>query len=91
MNGIRSLLFTVLSLFQMALLARIVISYVQMFARDWRPRGIVLVVAEAVYTVTDPPLRFLRRFLPPIRIGQVALDTSFLVLFLLVSVLMNSL
>jgi len=55
-----------------------------MFARSWRPSGPLLVVAELIYTVTDPPLRALRRVIPPLRIGQVSLDLSFLVLFILV-------
>ena len=55
-----------------------------MFARSWRPSGPLLVVAEMIYTVTDPPLRALRQVIPPLRIGQVSLDLSFLVLFILV-------
>jgi len=53
------------------------------FSRDWRPRGLVLVVAESVYTVTDPPLRMLRRVIPPLRFGGVQLDLGYLVLMLL--------
>ena len=68
------------------LLARLVFDDVQMFAASWRPRGIVLIIAEAVYTVTDPPLRALRRVIPPLRIGSVALDLSFLVLILAVQI-----
>jgi YggT family protein len=57
---------------------------VQAFARSWRPTGPVLVVAEVIYTVTDPPLKLLRRFIKPVRLGNVALDLSFTVLFLMV-------
>lgn len=74
----------VLGLYSIILLARLVLSWVPMFSPQWEPRGPVLVVAEAVYTLTDPPLRFLRRFIPPLRVGQVALDLSFIVLWLLV-------
>ncbi|MCH8627098.1 YggT family protein [Arsenicicoccus piscis] len=70
-------------------MARLVLSYVQMFARDWRPRGVLLVLAEGIYTVTDPPLKALRKVIPPIRLGAISLDTSFLVLFVIVVVLMQ--
>ncbi len=71
-----------LGLYSIVLLARLVLSWVPMFSPQWEPKGPVLVVAEAVYTLTDPPLRFLRRFIPPLRIGQVALDLAFIVLWL---------
>ena len=65
------------------------ISYVVMLARDWRPRGVVLVLVEGVYSLTDPPLRALRRVIPPLRLGGIALDLAFMVLFLIVIVLMQ--
>lgn len=74
----------ILWLFLVLLIARLVFDYIQMFARSWRPSGPLLVVAELIYTVTDPPLRALRRVIPPLKIGQVSLDLSFLVLFVLV-------
>jgi len=61
---------------------RAVLSFVPLFVRDWRPRGVVLVIAEFVYTLTDPPLRFMRKIIPPIRIGSTSWDLGFLVLFL---------
>ncbi len=64
------------------LIARFVIDWVQVLARSWRPRGVVLVICEAVYTVTDPPLRALRRVIPPFRLGAVALDLSPMVLLI---------
>lgn len=73
----------VVTLFLILLLIRMVIDWVQFFARDWRPRGAVLVVTEAVYTVTDPPLRALRRVLPPLTLGAIRLDLAFTVLVLL--------
>jgi YggT family protein len=77
----------VLWLFLMCLIVRLVLDWVQFFAREWRPRGALLVIAEAVYTVTDPPLRVLRRVIPPLTIGQVRIDLAFLILFVLVSFL----
>ena len=68
------------------LIARLVLDYVQMFARGWSPKGPFLVLAEITYTVTDPPLRALRRVIPPLRIGSVALDLSFLVLIIAIQI-----
>jgi YggT family protein len=76
-----------LNIFTFFLIARLVLDYVQMFARSWRPSGIVLVLAEIIYSITDPPLKVLRRVIPPLRIGGIALDLSFLVLIILVQVL----
>ena len=84
MSAIASAIATVLWIYFLILMARLVLDYVQLFARSWEPKGAVLVLAEAVYTVTDPPLRFLRRFIPPLRLGQVSLDLSFLVLVLMI-------
>jgi YggT family protein len=56
------------------------------FSRNFRPTGALLVVFEVVFTVTDPPMRFLRRFIPPLRLGGIALDLSFLLLFILTQV-----
>ena len=76
----------VVFLFFIVLLGRLVLDWVQAFARDWRPRGPILVVAEFVYTITDPPLKALRRLIPPLRLGSITLDLSFLVLVVLVQI-----
>lgn len=85
MEAIRALLALLLYVFLILLIARLVLEWVQVLAREWQPRGFVLVVAESVYTVTDPPLRALRRVIPPLRIGQISLDLGFLVLMLAVT------
>ncbi len=69
------------------LIARIVLDWVQMLARSWQPRGLVLVLCEAIYSLTDPPLRAIRRVLPPLRLGMIALDLSPLVLFFIIYLL----
>jgi YggT family protein len=83
-----ALVYLLLMLFQLALIIRIVFESVQIFARDWRPRGAALLLASGVYALTDPPIRALRRKVPPIRVGSVALDSAFLIVFLAVVVLM---
>jgi YggT family protein len=81
----------VVLIFFICLIGRLVLDWVQALSREWRPRGAVLVGAEAVYTVTDPPLKLLRRILPPLRLGAVQLDLAFLVLAILCSILMPTL
>jgi YggT family protein len=60
---------------------RFIVDWVQVFARSWSPRGVLLIVLEVVYSVTDPPIKALRRVIPPLRIGNFALDLSFLIVF----------
>ena len=77
-------------IYLLLLLGRLVFSWIQAFSRDWHPHGPVLVVAETIYTATDPPLRFLSRFIPVLRLGSVALDLSFMLLFFVVLILINA-
>ncbi len=85
MGIIFGLIYIALLLFFMALIVRLVFEWVQMFARSWRPRGVALVTAHTVYTLTDPPLKVLRRLIPPLRLGGISLDVGFLLLFVAVS------
>ena len=87
MNIFRDVAFYVLSVYLVVLIARMILSWIQVYAKSWSPSGILLVVAEGVYSATDPPLRFLRRYIPTVRLGSVALDLSFMLLFLVVYVL----
>jgi len=87
---VASILYTILWVFWILLLVRLVVDYVQMFARSWSPRGPVLLVLEVVYTITDPPIRFVRRFVPPLRLGSVAIDTSFIIVFVVVILLQRA-
>ncbi len=80
---------TVAWIFLVFLIARFVFEYVFLLARDYTPTGIVLVIVEIVYTITDPPLKLLRRFIPPLRLGSVSLDLSSLVLFVLTYVVIQ--
>lgn len=88
MDIVLQILIVLLYLMMILLIARVVIDLVQVFARDYRPTGLALVFFEAVYTVTDPPIRALRRVIPPLRFGGVALDLAVLVLFIGIQVLL---
>jgi YggT family protein len=79
----------VLLVFLLFLIFRLIMEYVFLLARSYRPTGIVTIVLELAYSVTDPPLKALRRVLPPLRIGQVSLDLGFIVLFIIVQILRN--
>ncbi len=68
---------------------RFVVDWVQIFARSWTPRGVLLVALEVVYSITDPPIKALRRVIPPLRIGSVSLDLSFLIVMIAAYVLLQ--
>ena len=89
MNIVGTVLQSVLYLFLLFLIGRLVLEILQSFARQWRPTGVVLVIAEAVYTVTDPPLRLVRKIVPSITLGSIRIDLAFIILFLLTSTLMS--
>jgi len=67
---------------------RFVVDWVQIFARSWVPRGPLLVLLEIVYSVTDPPINALRRVVPPLRLGNFALDLSFIIVMIVAYVLL---
>lgn len=79
---ITSLLLTLLDLFKYALFIRLIIDYVRIFARNWRPNSVLIAFFEFIYTITDPPMKFVGRFVPPLRLGGVSLDLSFIVLLI---------
>ncbi len=79
---ITNLLLTLLDLFKYALFIRLIIDYVRIFARNWRPNSALIAFFEFIYTVTDPPMKFVGRFVPPLRLGGVSLDLSFIVLLI---------
>jgi len=88
-NIVFSLLYVVTLVYVLIMFMRLILDWVQVFSRQWRPTGPLLVVAEVVYTATDPPLKALRKVLPPIGFGQIRFDLAFLVLMLGCFVLLN--
>ena len=89
MQAVGLVIYVVLWVFIALLWIRFVVDWVQVFARSWTPRGLLLVVLEVVYSITDPPIKALRRVIPPLRIGSVALDLSFLIVIIAAYVLLR--
>ena len=79
---ITNLLLTALDLFKYALFIRLIIDYARIFARNWRPNSFLITFFEFIYAITDPPMKFVGRFIPPLRLGGVSLDLAFIVLLL---------
>ena len=83
------ILYGILWFFIALLWVRFIIDWVQVFARNWRPSGPLLVILEVVYSLTDPPIKLVRRWLPTLRIGSIALDLSFLVVMIVAWLLLQ--
>lgn len=80
------IIYLALAILQILLLMRIVLDITENFARHWRPKGIALVVASVVVSITDPPLRWLRGKIKPLDLGGIRLDLSFLLFFIVVMI-----
>lgn len=80
-------LYHFLGIYWWILVARLIFEWIPAFQPNWRPRGFVLVVAEFLYTATDPPVKLVRRVIPPLRIGSISLDISFIILLFGISIL----
>ncbi|MEV6098844.1 YggT family protein [Nocardia sp. NPDC051981] len=78
-----------LFLFWLLLISRVIVEFIRSFARDWRPTGFVVIILEVVFTVTDPPVKLLRRLIPPVNLGGIRLDLSIMVLLFIVFILMT--
>ncbi len=89
MHAVGSVIEIVLWVFIALLWVRFVVDWVQIFARAWVPRGVMLVLLEGVYSTTDPPIKALRRVIPPLRIGSISLDLSFLIVMIAAYVLLQ--
>ncbi|MBL1077808.1 MULTISPECIES: YggT family protein [Nocardia] len=78
-----------LFLFWLLLISRVIVEFIRSFARDWRPTGFVVIVLEVIFTITDPPVKLLRRLIPPVNLGGIRLDLSIMVLLFIVFILMS--
>jgi len=79
---IATIVYLALNVFIIMMWARLVLDLARTFAREWRPRGALLVLAEVVFTVTDPPIKLVRRAIPPLRVGGIALDFAWTIVLL---------
>ena len=77
----------VLLIFYLMIIARLIVETTRSFARSWRPAGAAAIGLEVVYVVTDPPMKALRRLIPPLRLGGISLDVSVWVLLIIVWIL----
>ena len=89
MSAVWIVLYAVVAVFFGFLWIRFIVDWVQVFARAWVPSGPLLVGLEAVYSSTDPPIKALRRVIPPLRIGAVALDLSFIIVMIVTWILLS--
>jgi len=89
MTVVWQVLHGLLWIFIVFLWVRFVFDWVQVFARSWTPRGPLLVILELVYSISDPPIKALRRFIPPLRIGNFALDLSFILVLVAAYILLQ--
>ncbi len=87
MSIVFQLLAIVVFCFLVLLCARIVVGLITMLARDWRPTGPIVVALEGVFTLTDPPLRTVRRVVPPLTLGSIRLDLAFMIVFFVTYIL----
>lgn len=87
MSILWQVVYDVLVAFIVIMIVRLIFDYVQMFSRDWRPHGGVLVVLEICYSVTDPPLRVTRGVVPALRFGRFGVDMGWITLFLVAIIL----
>ncbi|GAA1315519.1 YggT family protein [Brachybacterium tyrofermentans] len=89
MQLVAGVLYLAVLLYLIVLIARLVLEWIQSYARDFRPRGIVLVLFEVVFTLTDPPVKGLRRLIPPLRLGSIVLDLSLMILLVVGWILLS--
>lgn len=88
MSSVLFLLVWLIRFYVFALVLRIIIEMIQSFSRNWSPARWFMVVAEGLFVITDPPVKALRKLIPPVRLGGMGLDVSILVLFFGLQVLM---
>lgn len=84
---ILSIIRWLLGIYVTVLFARMIIDWVLVLSRDWQPKGVINDIFRVIYGLTEPPLRFLRRYVPSIPLGPVSLDVSFIVLYFIIIVL----
>lgn len=89
MTSVFQVVHMLLFLFWLLLIARVIVEFVRAFARDWRPSGFLVVILEAIFTITDPPVKLFRRIIPSVSLGGVRLDLSIMALLFVMFLLMS--
>jgi len=89
MNVLKIVLTYILEFYLVVLVGYLILSWINMFVRPWYPPRLVKTIALGIFALTDPPLKFLRRYIPPLKLGTVSLDLSFMVLFIVVLILLQ--
>ena len=89
MDLLKIVLTYVLTIYLVVLIGCAILSWINMFVRPWYPPRIVKAIALGIFALTDPPLKFLRRYIRPLRLGTVSLDLSFMILFIVVLILLQ--
>ena len=89
MSIIATILYVVVFIYFLLMWARLILDVLTNLSRDFRPRGVVLIVAEISFTITDPPIRLVRKVIPPLRLGGVSLDFAWSVVMFAVIILLS--
>ncbi|GAA4108219.1 YggT family protein [Nocardioides fonticola] len=89
MQVVGSIIYSILWVFIALMWVRFIVDWVMIFARSWQPSGVLLVLLEGVYSATDPPIKALRKVIPPLRLGNFALDLSFLLVMVIAWILLQ--
>lgn len=84
---VRTILSLAITIFSALMWGRLILDWVLVFARSWKPRGALLIICETIYTVTDPPLKLVRKVIPPLRVGDVAIDLAWIIVMVALSLL----
>lgn len=87
--AIFAVIYFALFIFWLLLIGRVIVEFIRSFARDWHPTGVVVVILEGIFTITDPPVKLLRRLIPPVSLGGIRIDLSIMVLLFIVFILMS--
>lgn len=89
MQLLLSLLYYVVWVYSLVVWARLILEFVLSLARNWRPRGFLVVIVEIIFTVTDPPIKFFRKLIKPVNIGGISLDFGILLTLISCNVVMS--
>ncbi|WP_066080732.1 YggT family protein [Pseudoclavibacter albus] len=87
LDVVRIVLRLAITVFSAMMWGRLILDWILVFARSWKPKGVLLVLCEAIYTITDPPLKLVRKVIPPLRVGDVSLDLAWIVVMVALSFL----